>query len=46
MNPSTKFGVLSTEVTYMHFSCAGINDPNLGINNVAFMFGVSWFFGE
>ncbi len=37
---------LTTEVRYIHFSCAGIHSPNLGINNVAFMFGVSWFFGK
>lgn len=37
---------LTTEVRYIHFSCAGIHHPNLGINNVAFMLGVSWFFGK
>lgn len=37
---------LTTEVRYIHFSCAGMHHPNLGINNVAFMFGVSWFFGK
>ncbi len=37
---------LTGEARYMHFSCAGINHPNLGINDVAFMFGVSWFFGK
>lgn len=34
----------TSEVRYYHFSCAGLHHPNLGINNVAFMFGVSWFF--
>jgi len=37
---------LTSEVRYIHFSCAGLHHPNLGINNVAFMFGVSWFFGK
>jgi len=27
-------------------SCAGINHPNLGVDNVAFMVGVTWFFGK
>ena len=37
---------LTSEVRYMHFSCGGLHSPNLGINTVAFMFGVSWFFGK
>jgi len=37
---------LTGEVRFMHCSCAGIDSPNLGINNVAFMFGVTWFFGK
>jgi len=37
---------LTTEVRYIHFSCAGLHKPNLGMNNVAFMLGVSWFFGK
>jgi len=37
---------LTGDVRYIHFSCAGTHQPNLGINNVAFMFGVSWFFGK
>ncbi len=37
---------LTTDVRYIHFSCAGIHKPNLGMNNVAFMFGVTWFFGK
>ena len=37
---------LTSEVRYMHFSCGGLHSPNLGINGVAFMCGVSWFFGK
>ena len=37
---------LTGEVRYFHYSCAGIHQPNSGINNVAFLFGVSWFFGK
>jgi hypothetical protein len=37
---------LTTEVRYTHYSCAGLHQPNSGINNVAFLFGVSWFFGK
>jgi hypothetical protein len=37
---------LTSEVRYTHYSCAGIHEPNSGINNVAFLFGVSWFFGK
>jgi hypothetical protein len=37
---------LTGEVRYMHLSCAGIHQPNLGINNVAFFIGVTWFFGK
>jgi len=25
-------------------SCGGIHDPNLGINDIAGMLGVTWFF--
>jgi hypothetical protein len=35
---------LTGEVRYMHMSSAGIHDPNLGVNNVAFMVGFTWFF--
>jgi lipid A 3-O-deacylase len=35
---------LSFEVRYLHMSCAGINRPNLGLNNVNGMVGISWFF--
>jgi hypothetical protein len=37
---------LTGEVRYMHLSCAGIHQPNLGINNVGFFVGVTWFFGK
>lgn len=37
---------LTGEVRYMHLSCAGIHQPNLGLNNVAFFLGVTWFFGK
>ena len=29
---------------YLHLSCAGINSPNLGLNNVSGLVGISWFF--
>ena len=35
---------LTSEVRYIHFSCAGTHQPNLGINNVAAMIGLTWFF--
>ena len=35
---------LTAEARYLHMSCAGINSPNLGLNTVAGMIGVSWFF--
>ena len=37
---------LTSDVRYTHYSCAGIHSPNSGINTVAFMFGVTWFFGK
>jgi hypothetical protein len=37
---------LTGEVRYMHMSCAGLHHPNLGANNVAFMIGLTWFFGK
>jgi len=37
---------LTGDVSYMHMSCGGIHSPNLGINDVAFMLGVTWFFGK
>lgn len=35
---------LEFEVRYLHMSCAGLNTPNLGLNNVNGMVGVTWFF--
>jgi hypothetical protein len=35
---------LTFEVGYMHLSCAGIHKPNLGINTVNVLLGVTWFF--
>ena len=35
---------INVEARYMHLSCAGINRPNLGLNNVGAMAGISWFF--
>jgi hypothetical protein len=37
---------LTGDVRYMHMSCAGIHKPNLGLNDVVFMFGLTWFFGK
>ena len=35
---------LTGEVKYMHMSCAGISNPNLGLNDVIGMIGLTWFF--
>jgi opacity protein-like surface antigen len=35
---------LTLEARYIHWSCAGISRPNLGLNGIAGMFGVSFFF--
>jgi lipid A 3-O-deacylase len=32
------------EVGYLHLSCAGIHDPNLGANTIKGMIGLTWFF--
>jgi hypothetical protein len=32
------------EVKYMHMSCAGIDKPNLGLNDVIGLIGLTWFF--
>jgi len=37
---------LTTDVRYTHYSCAGIHQPNSGINTVGFMLGLTWFFGK
>lgn len=35
---------LNLEVRYLHLSCAGISDPNRGLNAVLGMIGLSFFF--
>jgi hypothetical protein len=35
---------LTIEARYLHMSCARISTPNLGLNNVNGMVGISWFF--
>jgi len=40
MRPS----LITSEVKYMHLSCAGIHHPNLGANDVVGMIGLTWFF--
>jgi lipid A 3-O-deacylase len=35
---------LGIEARYLHMSCADINTPNLGLNNVNGMLSISWFF--
>jgi lipid A 3-O-deacylase len=35
---------LTLEVRYFHMSCAGISDPNLGLNGVMGMIGLGFFF--
>ncbi|HWY77307.1 MAG TPA: acyloxyacyl hydrolase, partial [Verrucomicrobiae bacterium] len=35
---------LTLEARYVHWSCAGISNPNLGLNGVTGMIGVSFFF--
>ncbi len=35
---------LSAEVRYAHWSCAGLHKPNLGLNGVTGLLGISWFF--
>lgn len=37
---------LTTDFKYTHYSCAGIHQPNSGINTLGFMFGVTWYFGK
>ena len=33
-----------SQARYPHLSCAGIDSPNLGLNSVNGMLGISWFF--
>lgn len=35
---------LTFEVGFLHMSCAGIHDPNLGVNTIKGMAGLTWFF--
>ncbi len=35
---------LTVTARYIHMSCAGINQPNNGLNSVIGMLGVNWFF--
>ncbi|HWV99684.1 MAG TPA: acyloxyacyl hydrolase [Candidatus Acidoferrum sp.] len=35
---------LTLEARYMHMSCAGLSQPNLGLNSVIGMVGLTWFF--
>jgi len=35
---------LTIEARYLHLSCASMYSPNLGLNNVNGMLGISWFF--
>jgi hypothetical protein len=35
---------VTVEARYLHLSCGGMHSPNLGLNAVAGMIGLSWFF--
>ncbi len=35
---------LTAEARYLHMSCAGISHPNLGLNGLMGLIGVTWFF--
>ncbi len=35
---------LTVEGRYLHMSCAGIHSPNLGLNGVTGLIGLTWFF--
>ncbi len=35
---------VTVEVGYLHVSCGGLHDPNLGLNAVKGMAGITWFF--
>ena len=37
---------LTGEVKYLHMSCAGIDKPNLGLNDVIGWIGLTWFLGK
>jgi hypothetical protein len=34
---------LTCELGYFHISCGGIHDPNLGLNSIKSMIGLTWF---
>ncbi len=36
----------TSELKYYHFSCAGISNPNSGMNNIGGMIGLTWFCGK
>jgi lipid A 3-O-deacylase len=35
---------LTFESGFLHMSCAGIHDPNQGLNGIKALFGVTWFY--
>jgi len=35
---------ISIEGRYLHISCAGLHNPNNGVNTVGIIFGTTWFF--
>ncbi len=35
---------LTFEAGFLHMSCAGLHDPNLGVNTIKGMLGLTWFF--
>ncbi len=35
---------LTLEARYIHWSCAGINNPNLGLNGITALLGIAYFF--
>jgi hypothetical protein len=35
---------IAVEARYLHMSCAGITSPNLGLNAVIGVLGLTWFF--
>lgn len=37
---------LTGDIRFLHVSCGGIHSPNLGINDVACMLGLTFFFGK
>jgi hypothetical protein len=35
---------LTVETGFLHFSCAGLHHPNLGVNTIKEAIGLTWFF--